>query len=83
MSIATKAQNSEQRSLPPFTGIEILNNSKVSLHPGTEQSVRVETEDELSEVKTTVDQGVLQIKGKSSKVYISIPQLNVLSINGG
>lgn len=80
-SFSIKAQNSETRTLPPFNSITIDSKAKINIQPGESQSVTVES-NELNEVQTTVENGTLHINGKSSKLDITIPDLNAIEIQG-
>ena len=80
-SSTLKSQDSETRTLPVFNAITIESKSKISIQPGSEQSVTVESND-LSEVLTSVQNETLHINGKSSKLDITIPSLSTIDING-
>ncbi len=81
-NINLTAQNSEQRTLPAISGVRISGKSKISIHNGETQSVTVQTKGALSEVQTSVENGILKINGPSSKLAITIPVLNSISVDG-
>ena len=80
-SLSSKAQSSEQRTLPQFSSITIDSKSNVVIEQGSTQSVSVESQ-ELNNVETSVTNETLHINGKSSKINITIPTLNAISIGG-
>ena len=75
-------QNSEVRELGNFDKITLSGNSKVFLTPGTPQNVRVESKNDLGDIKTVVSNGKLNIDGKPSSIYITIPAIQDISISG-
>ena len=75
-------QNNEVRTLDNFNKLTVSGNAKVYLTPGSPQQVRVETKNELKEVKTTVTDGKLKIDGKPSSVYIIIPSVEEINVSG-
>lgn len=75
-------QESETRQLAEFDRIKILDNSTVYLHIGTPQSVRVEAKTPLNNIRTEVEDGVLEIQGPPSVIYITTPSIKSVGISG-
>lgn len=75
-------QESEIRQLPAFDRIKILDNSTVYLHIGSPQEVRVEAKSPLNGIRTDVEDGVLEIHGPPSVIYITIPEVRSVGISG-
>ncbi len=75
-------QESEIRDLPAFNKIKIKDNCTVALRRGTMQEVRVESKTPLSGILTTSEDNTLTIQGPPSVVYITLPELQGISING-
>lgn len=67
--------------LPPFNKIRIMDNSKVELKIGTPQTVIIENENS-SGIRLNVENNTLYIQGKSSRLSITIPELQGLYIMG-
>jgi hypothetical protein len=78
----TNAQNSEIRELAPFSKIDVNDNAKIYLHIGSPQSVVVETDKNPEGIKTKSENGTLSIRGASSTIRITIPELNGVDIGG-
>ncbi len=75
-------QDSETRQLAEFDRIKILDNATVYLHIGTPQSVRVEAKTPLNGIRTEVEDGVLEIHGPPSVIYITTPSIRSIGISG-
>ncbi len=75
------SQNIETRNLPAFNKISLKDNTKLTLHIGTAQSVKVESDD-LSDVRTVVSGSKLSVSGSESTIEITIPELTNLDISG-
>lgn len=76
----------EYRSLPGFTGVEVLGTNNVVIHVGRPQTVAVTADDNLvSSVKTTVASGTLVIEEPANfttqtpmSVEITVPSLTTI-----
>ena len=75
-------QDSETRQLAEFDRIKILDNATVYLHIGTPQSVRVEAKTPLNGIRTEVEDGVLEIHGPPSVIYITTSSIRSIGISG-
>ena len=76
------AQSTETRTLEPFSKINVKDNSKVYFTQGSNQQVKVETEDDINEVQTVVKSGTLNISGDKSILYITALSLEEVSVSG-
>lgn len=77
-----KAQTTETRELPSFTGIDIRSVAKVFVRTDTLQEVRIVSGSRSESTSTRVKNGILQIDGVSSTVYVALPVLNQIDISG-
>jgi hypothetical protein len=76
------AQQTETRTLPPFSKIEISSYAKVNLKQEAAQQVSVSSES-LKEVEASVHDRTLIISGNSDATFnISIPEIERLMISG-
>ena len=76
------AQTMEMRTLEPFSKINVKDNAKVYFTQGSNQQVKVEAEDELSEVHTLVSGSSLSISGEKAVLYITAPVLEEVKVSG-
>lgn len=76
------SQNSEIRELAPFTKIKIKNNASVILKTGSPQEVRIESKNSLNQIETKSEEGSLSLDGPSATLYITLPELNSITISG-
>ncbi|MBL0095211.1 MAG: DUF2807 domain-containing protein [Bacteroidetes bacterium] len=76
------AQTSEIRILPSFTSIKIKDNTHVVLRTGSPQEVRVEAKTPLNGIQTNVEDNTLTIQGPTSTIYITLSDLEGISISG-
>ena len=82
-SIGLFAQGTETRPLPPFRGIEIESISRIYLRQDSIQTVRVASEGAFKNVETRVSNGILVVEGgPGTELYISMPQLEKINIEG-
>jgi hypothetical protein len=80
----------EYRSVPQFTGVEVLGTNNVEIHVGRPQTVAVSADHNLvSLVSTTVEAGRLVIREPSNfttstpmTVEITVPSLNAVTLGG-
>ncbi|MBP6335152.1 MAG: DUF2807 domain-containing protein [Bacteroidia bacterium] len=80
-TLYVNAQDTTLSQLAPFTSVSIGSSAKVFLTQSPEHSVRVSSSTDLSDIR--VEQGTLRINGKDiDEVYISMPVLKNVSING-
>ncbi|MHC2990352.1 hypothetical protein OB13_01645 [Pontibacter sp. HJ8] len=82
---------SQNRDVSGFKGIDVSGGFAVELTQGSKEGVRVEAQENLlSNIKTEVRNGVLHIyndgsisTNKGMKAYITVRELNKVSISGG
>jgi hypothetical protein len=86
--LAANAQTSQQRAIAPFTSLEVSGATNVQFKQGDSAKVRVVgDESELNNILTTVEDGILVVRGKGSfkntyKVYITGPTLKQITVTG-
>ncbi len=90
---STNAQQRETRKVSGFTGVSLSISADIYLSQAADYKVEIEADaDYLEKIETVVDGDMLKIKNKDHfnfvfhdkkvKIYISMPQVNVLNISG-
>jgi hypothetical protein len=86
--LAANAQTSQQRNIPQFSSLEVSGATNVQFRQGDSSNVKVVgNEAELANVLTTVENGILVVRGKGSfkntyKVYVTGPVLKQITASG-
>lgn len=94
-NISAKAQETDKRTLPPFTEISLRINGDVHLTQGSDQSVEIKAKSStinklITEVKdrklvirfSTTDSWFKSWNPGKVDIYITIPQIDALSVSG-
>lgn len=77
------SQDAEIRQTPPFRGIEINSSARVFIKQSPEQIVKVSGGSRSSNITTEVQDNVLKIDGgHGSDIYVSLPELTSISLDG-
>jgi hypothetical protein len=77
-----KAQTTETRELPPFTGIDIRSVAKVFIRQDSIQEVKIVSGEFSGATETKVNNSTLNIDGAGSTLYIAVPSLEKVEVSG-
>ncbi len=83
------SQDKEERDISSFTGVALGIAGDVYLTQGSPQKVVIQAENNLDKIKTVVSDDMLQIKTdywnskiKGVKIWITMPEVEALSVSG-